>query len=292
MKRFVILFLFVAMLFTSCELASVDGDGNNGGGNSDSANDRVETLMLYGMGPVSSSGDNVTKIALCFKYDDEGRVEHISHIAFGENGAREMITQTINYETSPATITSTIEKMVLNTSSNEVIFEKSNGTSGAASFNGLNCLTSLSYGDMFDCAIAYSSANGRMEYYRGGRGNVVQFVWDGNNVVSAAGCNLTYLDKLATWYGFDWLLLFFNGYNEHNALLSALNTNGGLHSDYLPNTISVNGNSQKINYAFDNKGRLSTVKFGDQTIEFYLYESEGRDFGFKWDPHIDDSAEK
>lgn len=286
MKRFTILSMLMAMLFISCEPTNVDGnDGGNADGGASPINDRVETLMLYGMGAESSSsgGVAITKTALCFGYDDDGRVNRLTHIAFGSNGARERITQTINYETSPATITSTVEKLVKSDNSDREVLEQSKGTSGTATFNTLNYLSSLSYGDMFNCAIGYSSANGRMVSYRGGSGSTVQFVWDGNNVVSVADCSLTSSDKVANWYGFDWLFLFLNGYNEHNALLSALNTNRGLHSENLPSAISVNGYSLRIDYRFDNKGRLSTVKFGDQTIEFYLYESEGLDFGFSWD---------
>lgn len=302
MKRFYLILSLVAMLLTSCELASNGGNGGNGsgngngGGSGNSAADRIQVLHLYGLHAESSDDDvQITHIALCLGYDEEGRVKSLSHIVFVKGGAISVTRQTIDYETSPATITSSVEKLVEYPGDTPglMMLERSAGDSGTAVFNSLGYLSSLNYGEDFSCSIGYSAENSRMNSYTGGSGNTVPFVWKDGNVTGIAGADLKFSDNSATWYGFDWLWLLANGYNEHNALLSALDTNRGLHSANLPSEVSVGANKTNFDYTFDSKGRLSTVKMNGKTvIEFYLYESEGLGYGYKWAGRVVDEVDE
>ena len=302
MKRFYLILPLVAMLFSSCELLSVSGKGDNGddngngGGGIVSDADRVEVVYLYGLNTESSNDDmQITKVAMCLGYDDEGRVESLSHIAFVEKGAISAIRQKIDYETSPATITTSVERLVRcsDDDPNLMILERSAGDSGVAYFNSLGYLSALAYGDYFSCYIGYSTENNRVNTYTGGSGSTVRFVWEDGNLVGLSESKLKYSDDPATWYGLDWLWLLANGHNESNALLSVLNTNRGLHSKNLPIEVSAGSNKIGFDYTFDSKGRLSTVKMGGKTaIEIFLYESDGEDFGYKWAGKIVEEVDK
>lgn len=290
MKKLSLLFSLVALLFVSCDTTSTDDEGGVTKPSNPSVNaNRIAAVVVNDIyyEDISGVGTNDAKLVLYLTYDEQNRIELIHHIIVVDNMPKQSTAQRIIYGT-PVTITSRVQEIVKYTNPDKTVLREYEGTGGEARFNSLGYLSSYSYGGYYSCSITYDATTHRMIEYTGGSGHTTPFVWEDGNVIEIEGLPLTYTDQLATWGGFDWFFMMANGFEEDRIPLYVLNTNRGLHSKNLPNTISAYNNTEAFIYTFDDRGVLKTIEFDDEVINLF-YEGELIP-EWQWEPY--DEVEK
>lgn len=241
---------------------------------------------------ILASASGYTKERSFFTYNDKGDIAAIKYDRIEDNKLTREITQAVNYDGRNATI-SEKRKYISEQSypqKHNLLLEKDE-KGGSAILNSDGTLNTYNYdGEIY--YVTYGK-DGRVDKYTNENAEALAlFTWEDGNITGM------YLDELETTVtinyseienicgGVDWLWLLLNMYvcEEEYTPLAVLNKNGGLHTKKLPSSLSAMGQTMDLTYTFDEQGRIETVTFDEDVLEFGYADDSF--VGYAWAPHV------
>ena len=241
-----------------------------------------------------SSSYNKRTMRSFFTYNDKGEIAEVRYEDIYDDKYRRSTTQTINYDGRNVTISEKskfIREEEFPQEHNLLLEQDNNG--GSAILNSDGTLSSLNYGEYFQCSVSYDK-NGRIDKYTNiSNGEAIAlFTWEDGNLTSIytdeleATITISYSEIDNVWGGVDWFWLLLNDTtgDEIHTIFSLLNKNGGMHTKKLPKGFSFEGETLEFTYTFNERGQLESVSFFDETLEFGYAEDAW--VGYSWPEHV------